>query len=170
MSALRNRLAKSCLDMLDNLSLLRTPFENENSLLRQLDLLNKSYLGIVTSAKYRPAFVNFQKVSEAGGFETFTCTESGFIVVFSKGCGVISVSTGSCDINAKAMRFLAGSQDVARDIAAFLAPYADYGQRRCEKCYRIKDFNMKHASERVAEDDYVAAYHTECLESRDECP
>jgi hypothetical protein len=166
MSERRNRLVKSCLDMLDNLGLLRMPFEDESALLHRLALLNRSYLSIVNYAKYRPSFVNFQKVDEDEDedLETFRCTESGFVVVILKNSRVISVSTGNGDINAKALRFLANSQNVVQDMATFLAPYADYGHRRCDECLQIKDFHMAHASERIAAGDYVAAYHTECLE------
>lgn len=167
MASLKSRQRKACLEMLDSLSCLRQPFHDENALVHQLSLLNRSYLSLVSKAGYAPSSVDFCLVEERDDIERLRCSKSGFSAVVSKKHGILSVSTGNDKINSKALRFVRVSGNTAKVLSDFLSPYSDYRERRCDVCLCVRSPELKYATERVAEDDYVAAYHTECLSERD---
>lgn len=163
MDSLKSRLRDACLEMLDSLSLMRQPFHDENTLVHRLSLLNKCYLSLVSKAEYEPSSVNLRTVDKSGDLERLRCSKSGFSAVFSKKHGVLSVSTGNDRINSKALKFARASESTAEALSEFLSSYSDYRERRCDVCLRVRNPELKYATERVTEDDYVAAYHAECL-------
>lgn len=163
MASLKSRLRDACLEMLDSLSRLKQPFRDENTLVHRLSLLNRCYLSLIAKAKYEPSFVDLRSVDESGDLERLRCSKTGFSAVFSKKHGVLSVSTGNDRINSKALKFARSSASTAETLSEFLSPYSDYRERRCDGCLRVRNPELKHATERIAEDDYVAAYHAECL-------
>lgn len=167
MASQKNRLRDACLEMLDCLGSLRQPFHDENMLVHRLSLLNRCYLNLISKAEYVLYSVSLHVIDKNGDLERLQCSESGFSAVISKKYGVLSVSTGNDRINLKAFRFARTSESSVEALCEFLSPYSKYRERRCDVCLCVKNPELKYATERVAEDDYVAAYHAECLDKKE---
>lgn len=163
MSSLRERLRKDCLGLLDSLSALKRSFRDENTLLHKLALFNRSYLGLISKAEYKMPLSKLETIRKEAGLEKLRCKESGFCVVVSKEHGVLSVSTGNVEINAKILQCMRTTWDL-KDLGTLISLYIDYKHRRCDACLRVRDFNLRYTTERVVDGDYVLAYHSGCLE------
>lgn len=166
MASLKNRLRDACLEMLNSLGSLRHAFHDENTLVHRLSLFNRYYLSLISKAEYEPSSVSLRAVEECGDLERLKCNRSGFSAIISKKHGVLSVSTGNDQINSKALRFARTSGSTAGALSEFLSPYSDYRERRCDVCLCVRNPELKYAIERVADDEYVAAYHAECLSEK----